>query len=100
MVGLATSNFRAIAPAVIAWEASSTSIALRVGSAMAWNGSLLSFIFNSYKKLEKDAEGVYYSQPDILLAQKFYAIIKRKRSKGRDFFDVVFLLSKGVRPDY
>lgn len=37
---------------------------------------------------------------NLLLAQKFYAIINRKRSKGRDFFDVVFLLSKGVRPDY
>jgi predicted nucleotidyltransferase component of viral defense system len=37
---------------------------------------------------------------NLLLAQKFYAIINRKRSKGRDFFDVVFLLSKGARPDY
>ena len=36
----------------------------------------------------------------LLLAQKFYAIINRKRSKGRDFFDVVFLLSKSVNPDY
>jgi predicted nucleotidyltransferase component of viral defense system len=36
----------------------------------------------------------------LLLAQKFYAIINRKRSKGRDFFDAVFLLSKGVKPDY
>ncbi len=24
----------------------------------------------------------------------------RKRSKGRNFFDVVFLLSKGAKPDY
>lgn len=37
---------------------------------------------------------------NLLLAQKFYAIINRKRSKGRDFFDVVFLLSKGAKPDY
>ena len=37
---------------------------------------------------------------NILLAQKCYAIINRKRSKGRDFFDVVFLLSKGAKPDY
>lgn len=36
----------------------------------------------------------------ILLAQKLYAIINRKRSKGRDFYDVVFLLSKNVKPDY
>lgn len=37
---------------------------------------------------------------NILLAQKCYAIINRKRSKGRDFFDVVFLLSRGAKPDY
>ncbi len=37
---------------------------------------------------------------DILLAQKFYTIVNRKRSKGRDFFDVVFLLGKGAKPDY
>lgn len=37
---------------------------------------------------------------NILLAQKFYAIINRKRSKGRDFYDVVFLLSLNVKPDY
>lgn len=36
----------------------------------------------------------------VLLAQKLYAIINRKRSKGRDFYDVVFLLSKNVKPDY
>lgn len=38
--------------------------------------------------------------PDLLLAQKFYAILNRKRAKGRDFFDVVFLLGKGVKPNY
>ncbi len=37
---------------------------------------------------------------DILLAQKFYAILNRSRAKGRDFFDVVFLLGKGIRPNY
>ncbi|MFM7430844.1 MAG: nucleotidyl transferase AbiEii/AbiGii toxin family protein [Flammeovirgaceae bacterium] len=37
---------------------------------------------------------------NLLLAQKFYAIINRHRSKGRDFYDVVFLLSKGIMPDY
>ncbi|MBS1605575.1 MAG: nucleotidyl transferase AbiEii/AbiGii toxin family protein [Bacteroidetes bacterium] len=36
----------------------------------------------------------------ILLAQKFYAILNRKRNKGRDFFDVVFILSKINSPDY
>lgn len=35
----------------------------------------------------------------ILLAQKFYAVINRKRNKGRDFYDIIFLLSKGIKPD-
>ncbi len=37
--------------------------------------------------------------PSLLLAQKFYAISNRKRRKGRDFSDVVFLLEK-AQPDY
>lgn len=36
---------------------------------------------------------------DIILAQKIYAIFNRKTKKGRDFFDVVFLLSL-VKPNY
>lgn len=36
---------------------------------------------------------------DILLSQKFYALINRQRKKGRDFFDIVFLL-KNTRPNY
>jgi len=36
----------------------------------------------------------------LLLAQKFYAVLNRKRNKGRDFFDIVFLLSLNVLPDY
>ena len=37
---------------------------------------------------------------DILLAQKFYTIINRPRNKGRDFYDVIFLLGKQVVPNY
>lgn len=37
---------------------------------------------------------------DILLSQKFFAIYNRKRNKGRDFFDVGFLLSLNVKPNY
>lgn len=37
---------------------------------------------------------------DILLAQKFYAIVNRKRNKGRDFFDIVYLLSQEQIPNY
>ena len=36
---------------------------------------------------------------DILLSQKVYALFNRKRIKGRDFFDIVFLLSK-IKPNY
>lgn len=35
---------------------------------------------------------------DILLAQKIYAIFGRRRTMGRDFYDVVFLLGK-TRPN-
>jgi predicted nucleotidyltransferase component of viral defense system len=37
--------------------------------------------------------------PDIILSQKIYAIFNRKRMKGRDFYDVVFLFSK-TKPNY
>ncbi len=37
---------------------------------------------------------------DILLAQKFFTVINRKRNKGRDFFDIVFLLGQGQSPNF
>ncbi len=37
---------------------------------------------------------------DILLAQKFLTILERKQSKGRDFYDVVFLLGRNILPNY
>jgi predicted nucleotidyltransferase component of viral defense system len=36
---------------------------------------------------------------DILLSQKIYAALNRKTAKGRDFFDIVFLLSNN-KPNY
>ncbi|MEN9303776.1 MAG: hypothetical protein RL264_2205 [Bacteroidota bacterium] len=36
----------------------------------------------------------------LLLAQKFYAVLNRKRNKGRDFFDIVYLLSLNVKPGF
>ena len=36
---------------------------------------------------------------DVLLAQKFYAICNRKVAKGRDFYDVTFLLPR-TKPNY
>ena len=38
--------------------------------------------------------------PDLLLAQKFYAILNRVRNKGRDFYDATFLLGRQVTPNY
>lgn len=35
----------------------------------------------------------------ILLSQKFFAVFNRKRDKGRDFYDVLFLLQL-IKPDY
>lgn len=35
-----------------------------------------------------------------LLAQKIYALINWKREKGRDLFDIVFLMSLQIKPDY
>ncbi|MDO8505466.1 MAG: nucleotidyl transferase AbiEii/AbiGii toxin family protein [bacterium] len=42
---------------------------------------------------------IFVTPPDILLSQKFYAAINRKRAKGRDFYDIVFLLSF-TKPNY
>ncbi|PKN45847.1 MAG: hypothetical protein CVU59_07860 [Deltaproteobacteria bacterium HGW-Deltaproteobacteria-17] len=37
---------------------------------------------------------------DLLLSQKLYAALHRKRLMGRDFFDVVFLYGLGVTPHF
>lgn len=37
---------------------------------------------------------------DILLAQKIFAAYDRKMPKGRDFYDIVFLMMLGIRPNY
>ncbi len=36
----------------------------------------------------------------LLMAQKCLAILTRPRKMGRDFFDLVFLMSKGIQPDF
>ena len=43
---------------------------------------------------------IFITPLDILLAQKFYAILNRDRNKGRDFFDAVFILSRIDKPNY
>jgi len=50
-----------------------------------------------------DGFGVYQNiqvvSKELLLAQKFAAILGRKRAKGRDYFDISYLFSKGVDLD-
>lgn len=37
---------------------------------------------------------------DLILAQKCYDVLNRPRNKGRDFYDIVFLLGRNVKPNY
>ena len=37
---------------------------------------------------------------DVLLAMKVLTILRRKRAKGRDYFDASFLVSRGIRPNF
>jgi predicted nucleotidyltransferase component of viral defense system len=43
---------------------------------------------------------IYTTPLETLLAQKYYAVLNRPRNKGRDFYDIVFILSKIKEPDY
>ena len=42
---------------------------------------------------------IFVTPLDVILSQKFYAAVNRKRAKGRDFFDIIFLLSR-TKPNY
>ncbi|OGE80766.1 MAG: hypothetical protein A3H72_02365 [Candidatus Doudnabacteria bacterium RIFCSPLOWO2_02_FULL_48_8] len=42
---------------------------------------------------------IFVTPPDLLLSQKINAAVGRKRAKGRDFYDIVFLLSF-TKPNY
>jgi predicted nucleotidyltransferase component of viral defense system len=55
-----------------------------------------SFILNKFDVTTR----IYTTPPSLLLAQKFAALCLRKKSKGRDFFDIAFLLSRNIKPDY
>jgi predicted nucleotidyltransferase component of viral defense system len=43
---------------------------------------------------------VFTVPKELLLAQKFYAVMNRKKNKGRDFFDITFLMGQGVKPNF
>ncbi|MGE5352789.1 MAG: nucleotidyl transferase AbiEii/AbiGii toxin family protein [Acidobacteriota bacterium] len=53
------------------------------------------FILNRFDIISK----IFYSPQNILLSQKFWAILNRKMLKGRDFYDVMFLLGI-AKPDF
>lgn len=36
----------------------------------------------------------------LLMAQKIYSIMNRTRNKGRDFYDLVFLMGRNIKPKY
>lgn len=42
---------------------------------------------------------IFTTPIDILLSQKIFAALNRSRAKGRDFFDIVFLMPK-TKPNY
>lgn len=43
---------------------------------------------------------IFSTPANILLSQKLFAIFNRRQPKGRDFYDVIFLLGKGVQPNF
>ena len=61
-----------------------------------------SFSFIPEKKIlnKFDVFTSVFSVPaDVILSQKIYAALNRKRAKGRDFYDIIFLLSF-TKPNY
>jgi predicted nucleotidyltransferase component of viral defense system len=43
---------------------------------------------------------IFTTPLSLLLAQKFHTVLNRKRNKGRDFYDIIFLLSMQIDPDW
>ena len=43
---------------------------------------------------------IFVTPPDLLVSQKIAAVLGRKRPKGRDFYDLTWLLTQGHTPDY
>ncbi|MEM8528208.1 MAG: nucleotidyl transferase AbiEii/AbiGii toxin family protein [Bacteroidota bacterium] len=51
------------------------------------------------QKFGVDAD-IFVTPPALLTSQKIAAVLGRKRPKGRDFYDLVWLLTQGHLPDY
>jgi predicted nucleotidyltransferase component of viral defense system len=45
------------------------------------------------------SERVITNTLPVLLSQKFRALISRKQTRGRDFYDIFWLLAKGIKPN-
>ncbi len=61
-----------------------------------------SFSFIPEKKILNKFDvftSVFAVPVDVILSQKIYAALNRKRAKGRDFYDIIFLLSF-TKPNY
>ncbi|MEM9847673.1 MAG: nucleotidyl transferase AbiEii/AbiGii toxin family protein [Bacteroidota bacterium] len=43
---------------------------------------------------------IFVTPPSLLASQKIAAVLGRKRPKGRDFYDLTWLLTQGHLPDY
>lgn len=43
---------------------------------------------------------IFVTPPSLLASQKIAAVLGRKRPKGRDFYDLTWLLKQGHTPDY
>lgn len=43
---------------------------------------------------------VFCAPVSLLMAQKCFAILNRKRNKGRDFFDMSFFMARAIQPDW
>ena len=51
------------------------------------------------QKFGVDAD-IFATPPSLLVSQKIAAALGRKRPKGRDFYDLTWLLNQGHLPDY
>ena len=55
-----------------------------------------SFLLNKFDVFTE----VFATPLSTILAQKFFAVLNRKRNKGRDFYDITFLLGMDTTPDW
>ena len=60
------------------------------------------FVYQPEKKMVNKFDvfsEIFVTPADIILSQKIFAALNRKRAEGRDFYDIIFLLSL-AKPNY